>query len=84
MDRARTIAALIANAVLLAALLYMAVFEVYDTAGRAIFLAAALAPALAVAALWSGPDAEERALMRQARKARLRALIAEAGKTGPS
>lgn len=66
--------AIIANILLLAAVAYI-MTQAY---GRDTTLALLLAvpPLLSIIALKSGPDAEERALMRQLRKARLKHELA--------
>lgn len=75
MNHVIRIAAYGANAILLIFLIYTAVFEIYDTPSRLLFLLAAAAPTLALLALRSGPDGEERTLARQLNKARMRAEL---------
>jgi hypothetical protein len=60
-------------------LILVTAFIVTESYGRDMFLAALLAipPIVSMCALRAGPDMEERSMMRQLRKAKLRQELAE-------
>ncbi len=77
MCRVLRIAAYIANVIMLLVVGYF-VTESYGVE-RFICLLMALPPLLSIAALWQGPDLEERRLGRELNKARMKKELEELG-----